>query len=52
MHSWSSLPHLLRERARVAGEREAIRFQGASLTLAGLDAAASRWADMLANLGV
>jgi crotonobetaine/carnitine-CoA ligase len=52
MHSWSSLPHLLRERARVAGEREAMRFQGASLTLAGLDAAASRWADVLADLGV
>jgi crotonobetaine/carnitine-CoA ligase len=46
------LPHLLRERARVAGEREAIRFEGASLTLAGLDAAASRWADVLGGLGV
>jgi crotonobetaine/carnitine-CoA ligase len=52
MHSWTSLPHLLRERAREAGGREAIRFEGASLTLAGLDAAASRWADVLAGLGV
>jgi crotonobetaine/carnitine-CoA ligase len=52
MHNWTSLPHLLRERARAAGEREAIRFEGASLTLAGLDAAASRWADVLERLGV
>ena len=52
MTTWSSLPHLLRERARAAGDREALRFEGASLTLAALDAAASRWADTLAGLGV
>ena len=52
MHSWTSLPHLLRERARDAGGREAIRFEGVSLTVAALDAAASRWADVLAGLGV
>lgn len=52
MSAWSSLPHLLRDRARAAGSREALRFEGTSLTLAGLDAAASRWANALADLGV
>jgi len=43
---------MLRERARVAGERPALRFEGVSLSVAELDAAAARWADSLAGLGV
>jgi len=52
MTDWPSLPHLLRDRTRSGGNREALRFEGVSLTLAGLDAAATRWADTLAGLGV
>lgn len=52
MSAWASLPHLLRDRARNHGPREALRFEGASLSLAALDAAASRWAGALAAVGV
>lgn len=52
MSTWSSVPHLLRDRSRAAGSREALRFEGTSLTLAGLDASASRWSGALEDLGV
>jgi acyl-CoA synthetase (AMP-forming)/AMP-acid ligase II len=52
MTAWTSLPHLLRHQARQHGGREALRFQGTSLTVAELDAAVSRWASVIIDLGV
>jgi crotonobetaine/carnitine-CoA ligase len=49
---WSSLCHLVRERAQSGADRSLLRFEGVSLTAAGLDQGSDRAADVLAARGV